>query len=730
MRNPNRSRAAALGAALFAVALAACEGAPPSRPAAAVDKLAPMPPTQTTPPTFAVTDATDPYLWLEDADSPRAIAWARAQNERTLGVLEGDPRYATFHRDALAVWTTRDRIPQVDFAGGDDLRDFWQDQKSVRGLWRQTTLGEYRKGEPAWQTILDVDELARRESANWIWKGAPCLPPQMRRCLVNLSDGGKDAVTVREFDAVEKRFVEGGFVASESKQDIEWYDADTLYIARDWGGDTLTTSGYPFVVKRWTRGTPLADAKEVFRGAKGDVAAGAMVLRDPDGRARGVIIEQAISFFEARFFLVDGERTIALPLPLRSRITGFVDGQLIVTLREDMPSQGFLEGDLVSFDLAAMRADAGHAQGTLVLRPAANESVGSMGTTRDRLLVGLYRDVKGTLLSFAHAGGAWKSTSIAMPENGSIGIAATDDLSNRAIVTSRGFLVPTEQWLVDAGVDARTLLRALPAQFDASRDVVLQQWAVSSDGTRIPYFVVRPKDLPRDGSAPTLLYAYGGFQDSQTPWYSGTFGRLWLERGGVLVVANIRGGGEFGPRWHRAGLKEHRQQVFDDFYAVARSVIADGTTSPRRLGIMGGSNGGLLMGVALTQHPELFNAVVIQVPLFDMLRYTKIGAGASWIGEYGDPDIPAERAYIERYSPYQHLVPGMHYPEVFFETSTKDDRVHPAHARKAAARLEALGYPVLYHENIDGGHGADANLVEGAQRSALEFTYLARRLMD
>jgi prolyl oligopeptidase len=668
--------------ALAALTLAACQGL---RPASSTPAPAPA--------TFAMTDATDPYLWMEDADSPRAIEWARKENARTFAALESGPLYAKLYQDALTVSTTRDRIPAIRFAGGDTVRDFWQDATAVRGVWRETSIESYRSGSPAWQTVFDLDAVAKAENANWVWKGAQCLPPAMQRCLVKLSDGGKDADTLREYDVHARRFVDGGFAASESKQDVEWWDADTLYIARDWGGGTLTTSGYPFVVKAWKRGTPIESAREVFRGEKSDVAAGPTVLRDPDGHPRAVIVERAVTYFERRYFLLTPNGPVALPFPLRSALRGFVDGQVVIAVKQDVPAQGLREGDLASFDLAALEASPAQARASVVLRPASNEAIDGVASTRGRLLVALYRDVKGTLVSFAHDARGWTRKDVPMPADGSVDLEAADDASERAIVTTRGFLTPTAQWLVDAERGTRVELRKLPAQFDASRDVVEQRWATSNDGTQIPYFVVRPKDLVMNGRAPTLLYAYGGFQVSETPFYSGVFGRLWLERGGVLVIANIRGGGEFGPRWHRAGLKENRQKVFDDFYAVAHAIIDDKLTSPRRLGIMGGSNGGLLMGVAMTQHPELFHAIVIQVPLFDMLRYTKIGAGASWIGEYGDPSIPAERAYIARYSPYQHLMPGVAYPEVLFETSTKDDRVHPAHARKAAARLEAIGVP-------------------------------------
>ncbi|MBS0319926.1 MAG: S9 family peptidase [Proteobacteria bacterium] len=672
----------------------------------------------------------DPYQYMEDADSSRALDWARAQNARTFGVLKSDPRYAKLYDDALAIVTNKDRIPALSFAGPGQMRNFWQDATHVRGIWRQTTLKGYTHKPPQWTTVLDIDALATADNANWVWHGALCLEPAMTRCLLQLSNGGKDAVTVREFDAAKRKFVDGGFVSDESKQDIDWYDEDHVYIGRDWGPGTLTESGYPYIVKLWSRGQPLASAQEVFRGSPKDVAASAAVLRDAQGDPVGVIIDQAPSFFEHKYFLLMADGAKPLPFPLRSVVKGLVDNQLVLELREEFPAQGMHEGDLVSFDLSALKANPATAKATLVLRPAQNEAADHVAVTRDRLVVALYEDVKGRLVSYRHARGKWSRIDIALPKGGSVDIQSVSAHDNSVIATTRSFLTPTQQWHVDAASGKTWRLATLPAMFDASRDVVEQRWATSSDGTRIPYFIVRPKNLALDGNAPTLLYAYGGFQQAMTPWYSGVMGKLWLERGGVLVVANIRGGGEFGPRWHRAGLKEHRQLVFDDFYAVARDLVATKVTSPRRLGIMGGSNGGLLMGVAMTQQPDLFNAVVIQVPLLDMLRYTKIGAGASWVGEYGDPAIPAERAYIEKYSPYQALKPGVKYPEPFFETSTKDDRVHPAHARKMAARMEALGDPFLYYENIDGGHAADANLNETALRSALEYTYLTQKLMD
>jgi len=460
------------------------------------------------------------------------------------------------------------------------------------------------------------------------------------------------------------------------------------------------------------------------------------VLREPDGRVAGVVLNQSIDFFNSSYHLLTGSALLAgsaaakIDLPSKSTIQGYVAGRLVVSLEQDWPAAGFKEGDLVDFDFAAVKAAPGKLSGSLVLRPTERQSIETVATTRDRLVVALYENVKGQVLSYARTPKGWTPTKLALPGDSSIGISSAADRDNRLILSVQNQLTPTSQWIADAAGGAPQKLRSLPARFDASRHVVEQFWTASKDGTQIPYFVVRPKDLQFNGTAPTLLYAYGGFQISETPAYSGTVGKLWLEKGGVYAVANIRGGGEFGPRWHNAGLKLNRMRVYDDFFAVSEDLIRRKITSPRRLGIMGGSNGGLLMGVALTKRPELYNAIVIQVPLFDMIAYDHIGAGASWIGEYGDPKIPAERTMLMSYSPYQNLKPKQKYPKVLIETSTKDDRVHPAHARKAAARLKEYGYDFLYYENIDGGHAAAANLNERAMRTALEYTYLQQRLMD
>ena len=670
----------------------------------------------------------DPYLWMEEIEGTRAMDWAKAQNGKTLPVLQGDKRYADLEAKALAILNAKDRVPGVSFAGDGSLRNFWQDADHVRGLWRKTSLESYRTADPAWETILDVDALSKAEGANWVFKGASCLPPQDTRCLVTLSDGGKDAVTVREFDTTTKSFVPGGFVLTEGKQNYTWLDKDTLLVAREWKPGELTKSGYAYVLKTLKRGQALDQAVEVFRGVDTDVSVSPFVLRDADGKAVAVMAHRGVTFFESETYLIEGAKPVKLDLPLKSSIQGYVAGQMVVLMEQDW--KGFKTGDLISFDLAKLKASPETAVATLVLRPTAKQSVEQVTTTRTKLVVGLLDNVKGAARVLTHGAKGWTSQTLDLPANSAIGLGSTAETDERLFVTVTGYLAPSTYWLADAGTLKLEQVKASPARFDASTHVVEQFEATSTDGTKIPYFVVRPKGIKYDGKAPTLLYAYGGFQVPMTPGYSGVMGKLWLERGGTYVVANIRGGGEFGPAWHEAGLKANRQKVYDDFFAVSQDLITRKITSPRHLGIMGGSNGGLLMGVALTQRPELYNAIVVQVPLFDMIRYSQIGAGASWVGEYGDPAIPSERVVIARYDPYSNLKAGMKYPEVFIETSTKDDRVHPAHARKAAARLEELGYPVLYYENIDGGHAASANLAETARRQALEYVYLSRKLMD
>jgi prolyl oligopeptidase len=674
---------------------------------------------------------TDPFLWLEEIEGDKALDWVRAQNTRSLAEVEADPRYQGLYDTALKIITAEDRIPYVSFRA-DRLSNFWQDQTHVRGLWRQTSMESYRTAEPDWQTILDLDALAAAEGKNWVYHGAVQLPPEYRRSMVGLSYGGKDASEWREFDVEAGKFVAGGFFFPEGKQSATWLDADTLLVAREWGPGTMTASGYPFVLKRLSRGQPLDRAEEIFRGAADDVSVHAGVLRDHDGIVHGVVVTRAVDFFSSEQFLLTDAGPVKLPVPGKASLQAFVSGQLVFSLEEAWQHAGksFASGALVSLDLAAFRADPHGAAPLLVYAPGPRETIEGVVSPRGCLLVTIYRDVRGSAVTFHFTDSGWQATKLPLPDNASVQLIAANDRTETAFVDVAGYLQPNTLYLADLATNLPESIKSMPARFDASKAMVEQFDAGSPDGTRVPYFVVRPRDLAFDGTAPTLLYGYGGFQVSMTPAYSGALGKSWIEPGGVYAVANIRGGGEFGPNWHQAALKEHRQRAFDDFIAVAEDLIRRKITSPRRLGIMGGSNGGLLMGAMLTQRPELFRAVVIQVPLVDMLRFHKLLAGASWMAEYGDPDKPEEAAFLKRISPYHNLRAGPAYPEPFYLTSTKDDRVHPGHARKMAAKMASMGLPFLYYENIDGGHAAAANLKERARRNALEFTYLFRKLVD
>jgi prolyl oligopeptidase len=694
-----------------------------------VSLMADTPPTTPPPTPPAAATPADPYLWLEDIHGARAMAWVQKENTRSLAVLQGDPRYAGFHADALKIVNATDRIPMPGQIGA-LVYNLWQDPTNVHGLWRRTTAQSYRAAAPAWETVLDLDKLSTDEKTNWVWEGANCPPPSYHRCLVSLSDGGGDASTLREFDLTTKSFVNGGFVLPSSKQNAGWLDDNTLLVARDWGPGTMTASSYPFVVKLLKRGQTLAQATEVFRGKPEDVSVGPTVLHDGDGHKLALIV-RGTDFFHSETYELTPQGVVQLHLPSKNNIQGLVDGKLVFQTLEDW--RGYHAGDLVAFRPDELRTEDATPGGPahLIFAPGPRQSVETAATTAHRVVATIYDNVRGSLVSFApRAGGGWAATTTPVAANSSVNLISASAADERLYYSVENFLSPTHLFEADGASGTDVDVKDLPARFDAAGDAVDQYEATSSDGTKIPYFVVHPKTMKLDGANPTILYAYGGFQVSMLPAYSATIGKLWLEHGGVYVLANIRGGGEFGPAWHEAGLKTHRQLIYDDFAAVAKDLIARNITSPRRLGIQGGSNGGLLMGVEFTQHPELWRAVDIQVPLLDMLRFEQIGAGASWVGEYGSVTVPEERAFWERTSPYQNLHAGTADPEPFFVTATSDDRVTPVHARKMAAKMEAMGLPFLYFENTNGGHAASANLQERAERVALEFTYLTRKLMD
>ncbi|MFC7377546.1 prolyl oligopeptidase family protein [Brevundimonas sp. GCM10030266] len=706
---------------------------------------------QQTPPHFpadltpAGVRAADDHLALEEVNGTEAMAFVAASNERALASLTNDPRYETFRQEAEAILTATDRIPAPSFLG-DGIGNFWQDAANPKGVWRRTTLDSYRSADTQWETLLDIDALSRVEGRDWVFKGASCLAPDETRCLINLSDGGKDAVVVREFDTTTRAFVDRGFIVPEGKHRISWLDRDTLLVATDFGAGTLTESGYPFIVKSLKRGQTLAQATEVYRGdaADGGYGVSPSVFRDGAGTIQAVLINRPLDTFRSEIWrLVDGTAT-KLELPERVSTHGIMTGslrenQLIFTIEQAWsPNRGreYPAGTVLAMPLRVLGAPGMgppplHGDPQTVFQPNPRQSVQDVAIFDNDLVIAISDNVVGTLRRFAFERDGrpvWTSTPVAAPENSAVGIGDVSRGSGQMFVSTQGFLTPPTLNLLDAGADELTALKTAPAKFDASTHVTEQFEAVSSDGVRIPYFVTRPRD--QSGPAPTILFGYGGFQASFPPAYKPEMGKLWLENGGVFVQANIRGGGEFGPQWHQAALNENRQRAFDDFAAVARDLEQRGITSPRRLGIYGRSNGGVLTSVSITQHPDLFNAAVIESPLIDMLRYHELPAGASWIGEYGDPRIPEEAAWIARYSAYQQLRPGANYPRVYITTNTRDDRVHPGHARKFAARLGDMGYDHLYYEDTAGGHSNDADPVANARRWARHYVYLAQQLMD
>ena len=669
--------------------------------------------------------AQDKFGWLEDVAGEKPLAWVREHNSVARGELEAQPQFAAIHARLKTILNSRERIPYDD-KHGDYLYNFWRDADHVRGIWRRTTLDQFRQPEPAWETVIDLDQLARDEKENWVWAGASCLKPQGARCLVSLSRGGSDAKVVREFDVSSRAFVAGGFTLPEAKGSASWIDADTVFVATDFGPGTMSASGYPRQVKEWKRGTALAQARLLFEAQPADMSASA--YKDFTPGYEHQFVHRQITFYTSELLLRDGDALVKIAKPDDAEAYTVRD-QLVIELRSDWNTGGktYPQGALLAMDFKRFLAGERHFE--VLFAPTPTSSLDHVTVTRSALLVNVLDKVKNRLVEWRLLDGRWQQRAVAAPAFGSLGVAALDPIgSDQYFLTVTDFLTPTTLYLGEAGSDKRSAVKALPAFFDAAPFTVKQFEATSKDGTKVPYFVVMNKRAKMNGKNPTVLYGYGGFEISMKPAYSGTVGEAWLHQGGVYVLANIRGGGEFGPRWHQAALKENRQRAYDDFIAVAQDLIKRNVSSPRHLGIMGGSNGGLLVGAAMTQRPDLFNAVVCQVPLLDMKRYHLLLAGASWMGEYGDPDDPKQWEYIARYSPYQNVFKDKHYPRAFFTTSTRDDRVHPGHARKMVALMQEQGHDVLYWENTEGGHAGAANNDQQALMWALTYSFLLEQL--
>jgi prolyl oligopeptidase len=674
----------------------------------------------------------DPYIWLEEARSDEALAWVTKENERTLGVLEADPRFETLKAEALAIFDSDDRIPFVSFRP-DGLYNFWQDKENPKGLLRRTTVESYQSENPEWETVLDVDALAAAEGKEWVYKGSTCLPPNMELCMIALSDGGEDATIMREFNMTTKEFVEGGFELSEKSQGgVQWLDEDTLFVGRDFGEGTLTDSEYPFTTRVWKRGTDIADANELYRGEASDVWAGANLVRDASGEIHATTAFRGISFHESEYYWLNPSfEWVKLDIPKKASPYGIVDGHMLFSTDVDweVDGQTFPADSLVAVDLEEFKVDPNAAGKTLVWAPGERQTKRGGAITAGALYVGMLDNVIGKVLKFNFEDGAWVSEEVALPDNATVGIAASSNESEQIMFTVTDFLNPTTLYYTDGSSDPQPL-KTSPARFDPTGMEVEQFSAVSADGTKIPYFIVKPEGMEMNGETAVLMTGYGGFQIPRLPAYLGSTGKMWLERGGAYVLANLRGGGEFGPGWHQTAIRENKQRTWDDFIAVGQDLVDRGFTAPEHLGIQGGSQGGLLVGTAFTQRPDLFGAAIVQIPLFDMLRYHVIGRGASWIGEYGDPRIPEQRAWIEGYSPYQLIKEGEDYPTPFLWASTADDRTHPAHARKGAARLKEQGHPYYYFEDMTGGHSGGVDNEQRAKLQALQYIYLMQQLMD
>jgi prolyl oligopeptidase len=720
MTSRYRPARALLAAALASLFLAGCGGSAPE-PAAAPAEPAKTEETR-------VAAAEDPYLWLEDVEGEKALDWVRAQNAASKDSLESLEGFAQLRDDLRAILDSNDKIPFVREMGG-YLYNFWQDASNPRGLWRRTTLDSYRSAAPEWEVILDLDALNKAEGENWVWAGADCLRPEYTRCLLSLSRGGADANVTREFDVATKSFVESGFFRPEAKGGMGWIDLDTVFVYTDFGDGSMTSSGYPRIAKRWKRGTELATAETVYEGQADDMYIAA-THDDTPGYERS-FVSRTLAFYNDELYLLgDAGQLTKIDAP-NSANKSVHKEWLLLELREPLTvgETTHAAGSLLAAKLDAFLA--GERSFTVLFQPTETTSLAGYSFTANHLVLNVLEDVKNrlsVLTPAAEAGQPWASQPLpGAPAFGTVSVSAYDEEKSDLVwMTSTDYLTPTTLYLGEL-LGEKAKLKEMPSFFDKEGLEITQGFATSDDGTRVPYFMVARKGIERNGRNPTLLYGYGGFEISLTPGYSGAVGRAWLQDGGVYVVANIRGGGEYGPRWHQAALKANRNKAYEDFAAVAKELIALNITAPAHLGMQGGSNGGLLMGNMTVMYPELFGAVVCQVPLLDMKRYHLLLAGASWMAEYGNPDN-ADWEFLQKYSPYQNVKADAKYPPVLFTTSTRDDRVHPGHARKMFARMQEQGHRVAYYENIEGGHGGAADNGQRAYMQAIAYSFLRQHL--
>ncbi|HTK79416.1 MAG TPA: prolyl oligopeptidase family serine peptidase [Rhizomicrobium sp.] len=675
----------------------------------------------------------DPYLWLSDINGAKALEWVKGQNAKSDAALKSDPAYKKDYDTILKVLNANDRIPQPDVVDHQWVFNFWQDADHVRGIWRRTTISDYAAKEPHWKVLFDVDKYDRDTGKDWVWQGADCTP-SFSRCLVSLSPGGTDAHEVHEFDPKTGKFVDDGFTLAQAKSQARYIDDNTILFATDFGPGSMTPSSYPRIVKVWHRGGPMSAARTVYEAKPDDIGANLAVFHGPYGVVPLVI--RRITFFAADYFFVNPDgTTVQIPIPRGADLKGVTQGQLIFTLRDDWTphsAKKIVRGSLVAFPVVAFAKTDKDQAAEVLYTPGPRAMIAQdVSAGRDAVYAPIYDNVIGSIHEFRLASGRWRDATLALPKDGSTGVAATNDWGPEAYLTYESFIQPPALYQYDASASPREM-KSEPARFDANLVTVTQNWATSGDGTKIPYFLIRPRSAK--GAIATILYGYGGFELSLNPWYWNDGhrpldpGQTWFAEGGAIAVANIRGGGEFGPSWHQAALKEHRQRAFDDFAAVARDLERRGLTTSKQLGIVGASNGGVLTTVTMTQHPELLSAVVCQRPLIDMLRYVRFGAGQSWVEEYGDPANAADHVWLAKYSAYENVKPNVGYPPVLFITETTDDRVTPIWARMMAAKMADQGHDVLFYESAEGGHGAGVTHAGEAEYWALSYTFFKQKL--
>ncbi len=672
-------------------------------------------------PTLAAPDD-DPYLWLEDIDGQQAIAWADAQSAATLARFGGPATEAD--ADALAAILDRpDNIPYV-IRRGAHLFNFWRDAANPRGLWRRTTLDDYRNAAPAWEVLLDLDALAAAEGEDWVWAGAGVLPGAHDRAIVRLSRGGGDAAVLRELSLETKAFVADGFVLPEAKGGTDWIDRDTLLLSSAHGPGMATRSGYASTVRLWRRGTDPLAAPVIFQAGPDSMAVGGSVDRThPD---RQLVFNEQLDFIRAEIWTGDiAGRRHRIDLPQDAWYLWSRDW-LAVRPRSDWTIGEVTHpaGSLLGIGLAAFQA--GGRGFRVLFTPGARRSIQGFCFARERLVVQVLDDLCPLSLVVSPAEDWAQAPLAGLPQVGTVSVWRLDEQPDESdgtlLALTQDPLTPPTLLLTQAGPEAPAVLKRAPEAFNAAGLVVSRHEAVSADGTRIPYVQVGPPG--ETGDAPVHLYGYGGFEVSELPTYRGGVGKLWLERGGTGVVATLRGGGEFGPAWHEAGRREGKARSHDDFAAVAADLVRRGVTRPGRIAAEGGSNGGILITNMFVRYPELFGGLLCTIPLVDMRRYTRLLAGASWVAEYGDPDDPADWRFLQHISAYHTVLPGRAAPPILLATTRRDDRVHPGHARKMAAKLQALGYDAAFLELASGGHGYGKDNRQRALFTALGYAFL------